>query len=146
MSPNIKLNKIWFDNDIMELNIIVSDNYSSFSNNVYVGHNQLQTLLNDLKIFREHIHGGIYDIVLGNFGIEYANGGFSARLYFSSSGKLYISSSQQSDFFDFSKNKVANEAKIYLISEPALLNNFIDQLNNMISGKSNEAIFECLSK
>ncbi len=145
MNPSIKMTKIWFDEDIVELNIIVTDNCSSFSNNVYVGHNQLKKVQNDLKVFREHIHGGIYDLILGNFGPEYANGGFSARLYFSSPGKLYISSSQQSDFFDFSKNKVANEAKMYLISEPILLDNFIDQLCILNLGKSKEAIFECLS-
>jgi hypothetical protein len=143
MKPRITLKKIWFDDDITELKIEVCDGNSIFSNKVYVGHTQIESIVKDLNVFREQIYGGLHDIKLGEFGPEYANGGFQARLNFHVPGKLYISSFQQSDFEEFSRTLVASEAKMYLKTEPVLLDKFIIELNTLISGASDEATLIC---
>lgn len=144
MKSNIHIKKIWFDDDVIELRIEVSDGDSTFSNTVYVGHQKFKEVVQDLDTFKQKIHGGIYDITFGAFGPEYANGGFQARLNFHVAGKLNISTYQQSEYKEFSNNKVASEARLYLNSEPALLDSFIVALRSLSAGNSQEATFECI--
>lgn len=139
MSPRITLQKIWNDDDHIELTVEVSDGKSTFSNNVYISTNTIEKLIKDLTGFREQVYGGLYDIRFGEFGPEYANGAFQARLHFHSPGRLFISTHQQSDFEDFSKMQVASEARLYLKTEPILLDNFISELKEINLGTSNEA-------
>ena len=144
MKSQIFIQKIWFDDHVIELKIEVSDRNSTFSNKVYTSQVGLEKLAQDLESFREQVYGGIYDITMGGFGPEYANGGFLARLHFQPSGKLCISIYQQSDFEDFSVNKVASEARFYLKTEPSLLDNFISELKSLSAGKNDQAKFECI--
>ncbi len=143
MKPAIHFKKIWFDDDVVELRIDVSDGDSQFSNTVYAGHQALEEVVKSLDTFRNHIHGGICDIKFGEFGPEYAKGGFQARLHFQPSGKLNISTYQQSDYKEFSKNNVASEARLYLITEPALLDSFISQMRSISARNRDEANLEC---
>ena len=143
MKPHIIFRKIWNDDEIIELLIEVSDCRSVFTNKVYIALDGVQNLIKDLSIFRDHIHGGIYDIMFGNFGHEYANGGFHCRLQFYGVGQLLISTHQQSEFEEFSKIKVASEAKMYLRTEPVLLDNFISELKLLNLEINNEAILDC---
>ncbi len=143
-NPHILFEKLWFDVHLIELRIEVSDGESKFANKVYVGHEHLQEVLRELENFKKQIHHGTYDIAFGEFGIEYANGAFRARLHFHLPGKLHISTQQQSDYFEFSKNKVASEARMYLKSEPGLLDDFILELSALSAGNSSKACFECV--
>jgi hypothetical protein len=143
MQKGISISKIWSDDDLVELCIAVTDRASSFSNTVYLGHGQLVELAEQLRNFRDHIHGGIKDIRFGEFGPEYANGAFHARLHFRSPGKLYVSTHQQSEFTSFSVGEVASEAKMYLVSEPVLLDNFISELGALANGAREHALLEC---
>ena len=141
----INIKKIWSDNDMVELMINVSDGTSCFCNSVYVGHLGLQDVVKSLDSFKQKIHGGIYDMKFGEFGPEFANGGFVARLNFQPSGKLDISVSMQSEYKDFTKCKVASEARLYLRTEPALLDNFVAQLRSVSKRNIDEAVLECSS-
>ena len=144
MRKGISMHRIWSDDDVVELRIVVADQSSAFCITAYAGHDQLRDLNDQLRIFRGHIHGGIKDFYLGEFGAEYANGAFHARLHFRSPGKLYISTHQQSDFVQFSVGEVASEAKMYLVSEPILLDNFIEELRALASGAREDAVLECV--
>jgi hypothetical protein len=139
MKPSISFAKIWFDDDLVELKIQVSNGHSVFVNEVYVGHQQLADTVVDLDRFKNHVHGGIFDMAFGAFGPEYAHGAFHARLHFQQRGILFVTAKSQSDFVDFGKKNVASEATLYLRSEPALLDNFIDELRQMSGGKRGEA-------
>ena len=105
MDRRINFKKIWHDEDIIELKVEVNDGDSIFSNKVYIGNKEIESLIKELLIFREHVHGGLYNIKFGEFGPEYANGGFQARLHFNVTNKISISASQQSDFKEFSKKQ-----------------------------------------
>jgi hypothetical protein len=142
MKPGIHFTKIWFDDDMIELRIDVSDGVSSFSNKVYVGYATLSDAAVELERFKNHIHGGLLDIRFGEFGQEYANGAFHARLHFYKPSRLYISCKQQSQFEDFTATKVASEATLYLKTEPALLDNFIEEIKKLKERKSEEAYLE----
>ena len=72
-TPSITFRKIWHDDDVVELAVKVRDDASSFTTNVYVGHQQLKSVVEDLEGFRSQVHGGLYDLTLGGFGPEYAN-------------------------------------------------------------------------
>ena len=142
MNPGISLSKIWFDDDMVKLKIDSFDGNSLFSTNVYVGHEQLNSLVAGLSIFKDHVHGGIYDIELGSFGREYASGAFRARLHFQERGQIYITLAAQSEFEEFGRKNVASEATLYLRSEPALLDNFIGELKALTAGKRDDANLE----
>lgn len=142
MQKGISISKIWSDDEIIELLVAVTEQASSFSNSVYIGHRQLRELLPQLHVFRSQIHGGIQNIRFGEFGPEYPNGAFHARLHFRFPGKLYISTHQQSEFTQFSVGDVASEAKMYLVSEPVLLDSFITELEGFANGTCEKACLE----
>lgn len=146
MESGIYLENIWFDDNAIELKVTADDGKSRFSSNVYIGYKEMENLVKELNTFKNHIHGGIFDIELGAWGPEYANGAFHGRLHFYDRGKINISVSMQSDFFDFGSKNVASEAKLYLVSEPALLDNFINQLRLIDKETGNRAVLECLNQ
>ncbi len=143
MKSKIRLKKTWFDEDLEEFTVTVCDGSSQFESTVYVGSTHIGHLIRDLNAFRDQIYGGIYDLAMGEFGPEYANGAFLARLHFYMPGKLSISTFQQTEFFEFTDRKVAAEAKMYLRTEPILLDNFITLLKRIESGIEDEAELEC---
>jgi hypothetical protein len=142
MKLGIYLKKIWFDDDVVELKIDSSDGNSLFSNKVYVGHQEIDDLIAGLNIFRDHVHGGIYNIRFGEFGPEYANGAFHARLHFQKPGIIYVTINAQSDFEEFGIKSVASEATLYFTTEPILLDNFIAELRALKAGSRDEAKLE----
>lgn len=144
MKLGIFFTKIWFDDDMVELRIQVSNGPSVFVNEVYVGHQQLTELVADLSRFKTHVHGGIYDIAFGSFGPEYAHGAFHARLHFQDRGILFVTVRSQTDFEDFGKKNVASEATLYLRTEPALLDNFIKEMKEMSNGKREDVALEAI--
>ncbi len=142
MKPGISFAKIWFDDDDVELKIQVSDGQSIFVNEVYVGHQALADLVTDLDRFKTHVHGGIHDIAFGSFGPEYASGAFHARLHFQERGVVFVTVRSQSGFGDFGKKNVASEATLHLKTEPALLDNFVEEIKGMCDGKRDDAALE----
>jgi hypothetical protein len=142
MKPGIHFTEIWFDDDMVELKIDVSDGNSFFSNRVYVVYLVLADVVAKLDVFKSQIYGGLLDIRFGEFGPEYASGALHARLHFSKPGRLYITCKQQSSFKDFSVTKVASEATLYLKTEPALLDNFISDVKGLYLKKRKEAYLE----
>jgi len=144
MQPGIRMTKVWFDDDMVELKIDVSDGTSLFSNKVYVAYQALDDVVSDLGRFREQVHGGLLDIRFGEFGPEYASGAFHARLHFPRPGKLYITCGMESGFEEFSIKKVASKATLYLKTEPVLLDNFISELRALNAKKREEANLEAI--
>ena len=144
MKPGIHFKKIWFDNDVVELRIDSCDGVSLFSNQVYVGPQMLEDLIDGLNTFRNDVYGGLYDIALGAFGPEYARGAFHARLHFQTHSKIHITIKAQAEFAEFGMQHVASEAVLYLISEPVLLDNFIAELKALTGGSRDEAKLEAI--
>ncbi len=144
MTPELSIEKIWFDDDLTELLISVCDGCSTFTNQVYIAKQEIVSLIDCLNIFKDHYYGGLEDITWGGFGYEYANGAFAARLHFPKPSILYISTYQQGEFFEFKEQREAAEAKMYLKSEPVLLDNFIDELKDLNSGITDVAKLACI--
>ncbi len=144
MKPGIHISKIWLDDDVIELRIAVSDGSSLFSNRVYVGHSALAEAVAGLDLFKDQLHGGLHDLRFGELGPEWANGAFHARFHFPSPGRLYVTCEQESDFEKFGTKTVASRAKMYLKSEPALLDRFVAELQAVSSGASEEARLEAI--
>jgi hypothetical protein len=142
MTPGIHLTKIWFDNEVVEFEIKSSDGKSLFSNKAYVGHRDLNDLIEGLSTFKHHVYGGLCDIAFGSFGPEYAGGAFHARLHFQPLGKILVTVKGQSDFREFGKKTVASEATLFIWTEPILLDNFISELKSLASGKRDHAHLE----
>lgn len=143
MKPGIIFENIWHDEDMYEFRISSSDGASIFVHKVYVGYTTFDETIAALDAFKNQVYGGIYDIEFGSFGPEYASGAFHARLHFQQKGKLNITVRVQSEYGDFGKYNVASEAKLYLVSEPAQLDNFIISLKSLNNGNTNIAQLEC---
>lgn len=139
MKAGITIKQVWSDSDLVEFKITSSDGTSTFCNKVYAGHQTLEELIAGLGIFRNHLHGGLYNITFGEFGPEYASGAFSARLHFYKPGRLAITVRAESEWQEFKTMKVASNATLHLTSEPVLLDNFIEALKQLKSGASSEA-------
>ena len=144
MDRGIRIARIWSDDDMVELTIEVADGMSCFANRVYVGYRDLADTIAKLDTFRMQVHGGLLDVRFGEFGCEYANGAFHARFHFTEPGRLYISCRQESDFSDFGNKTVASCATMYLRSEPALLDRFIEELRRIPTDADSEAHWEAV--
>jgi len=145
MNASIIFEKIWDDESLIELEIKVNDGQNLFTMQVYTTEYGIKKIYDELNVFKEHIHGGIYDLDLGSFGPEYASGAFHARFHFQERGKINITTKMQSDYFDFGKKQVAREATLFLITEPALLDNFIIEFKHLENESGNNAELECIS-
>ena len=146
MMKGIHVRKIWFDDDVVELRVTVNDGRSLFSTDVYVGHEQLAEDVSGLNVFKTHVYGGLFNLRWGEFGPEYAGGAIHARLHFPKPGRLFITCKMQSEFEEFTVNKVASEATLLLRTEPALLDRFIGELGALSSGMSEEAEMETIQQ
>ena len=144
MKPQLRLTKIRQDDDVVELRIEACDGVSTFSNKVYAGHQYLRDVVIELETFKDHINGGLYDLRLGEFGPEYASGALHARMHFHDRGKLLVSVNMQSEYSDFGKKNVASEASLYMISEPSLLDSFIQSLRAVSDGHRIDAQLEAV--
>jgi hypothetical protein len=144
MRRGISLKKIWSDADMIEARITTSDGTSSFTSDIYIGHPSLEEAVTDLTTFKAHVHGGLLDLRFGESGPEYAGGAFHARFHFPKPGHLFVTCRQQSSFEDFTFTKVASEATLYLKTEPALLDRFIDELRDVSTQKHDEAYLEAI--
>jgi hypothetical protein len=144
MKQGIYFSKIWFDDDLVEFRIGVSDGTSYFVNQVYVGHSALADAVSSLDTFKGQVHGGLLDVRFGGFGCEYASGAFQARFHFANPNRLFITCDQESDFEEFANKTVANRATIHLMSEPVLLDRFIVDLKSLVSGEREEASLEAI--
>ncbi len=139
MKAGINIKQVWSDDDLVELEVTSSDGTSTFITRVYVGHQDLEQLTRDLSVFRNHLHGGLCDMAFGKFGPEYASGAFEARLHFFKPSKLAVTVRAESEWREFKKSEVASNVTLYFISEPVLLDNFIEELKRLQSGISSEA-------
>jgi hypothetical protein len=142
MQPGIRITRVWSDDDMLEVAIEVADRMSRFVNRVYVGYRDLADTIDKLEEFKAHVHGGLIDVRFGEFGPEYGGGAFHARLHFLEPGRLFITCRQESNFSPFGKKTVASCATIYLCSEPALLDRFIDELRRIPADPEGAAYLE----
>jgi hypothetical protein len=147
-APFLSFQKIWEDNDIIELVVTVHDGKSTFSINVYAGHDQVKEVFDKLEVFKSQIRGGLIDVAFGEFGPEFAYGAFHARLHFANDqrGRILISLRMQSTFFDFGQKNVASEAEMYLVTEPGLLDDFIRSFSHLDEGSRTKAELECVGR
>jgi len=134
MDRGIRISRVWSDEDMVELCVEVSDGTSSFSNRAYIAHGKLEQIASNLANFKDHIHGGILDVRVGEFGPEYANGAFHGRLHFTAPGRLRITCEQESDFMEFGRKNVASRATLYLSAEPASLDRFVNEVKVLARG------------
>lgn len=144
MKHEVRFTRIWSDEDSLELRIEVRDGRSHFSIDAYVGVDWPSEVKKSLLVFRDHIHDGIFDLKVGELGPEYASGAFVARMHFAPPGTLNVSTVQQSDHFEYKGNKVASEAKLFLKTEPVLLDRFIEELELLNSPSETIAVLSCI--
>lgn len=139
MKPSLEIRKIWEDDDMIEVVFTVSDGQSTFATELYVGRGTLRETVEDLDRFQPQVHGGIYDLEWGGFGPEYASGAVRIRLHFYHNARLCISGLIESEFTEFGPKKIASRGELYFYSEPALLDNFIEELRSLSKGTSDSA-------
>ena len=144
MKPGIRFTREWSDIDMVALHIGIADGNSTFVNRIYVGHRQLRATVEGLQAFKDQIHGGLFDLRFGEFGPEYASGAIHARFQFRKQAKILVQIAVQSGFDSFEDKEIASEAKFWLVSEPALLDAFIDALEALSQGSGEQAELEVI--
>ena len=146
MKPEITFKRIWQDDDMVELEISTCDGKSIFESSAYIGHSNLAEISKEIDAFKDHLYGGLYDLRIGEFGPEYANGAFHARMEFhrSGNGKLSITVKSESEWEEFTHTKVASNSTLFLRTEPALLDNFILSFKGLSTSTTDEASLQCI--
>jgi hypothetical protein len=144
MQPRIAISRGWSDEDVAQLSFSVCDGHSVFVNQAYASLDWGSTAAAALRTFSRQIHGGLFNLEAGDGGPEYASGAFRARFHWWRPTVLVISTSQQGDYFPFKGSEVASEAKMFLRTQPALLDRFIAELPSLDAGDDHDAILECI--
>ena len=144
MDPHIAINRKWSDEDVALLSFEVCDGKSSFINEAYVTLDWGNLTANALKTFAQQIHGGLLNLEAGDEGPEYASGVLRARFHFWRPTALLISTWQQGAFFSFKGNEVASEARMFLRTDPSLLDRFIAALPSVDREGSDEVVLQCV--
>jgi hypothetical protein len=142
MKPRIAT---WFDNDVALLSFEVCDGNSLFSNEAYAELDWGTKAATALARFGHQIHGGLFNLETGDGGPEYAGGAFRARFHFYKPAMLLISTVQQAEYIRFKDGQVAAEARMFLRTEPALLDRFISALPVLDKANGREAVLECVA-
>jgi hypothetical protein len=145
MKPGIKFTRIWADEDSLELRIEISDGRSLFVNDIYVGRQLLADTVSRIDVFKDQLYGGLFNLRFGEFGPEYASGALDVRMQFRQRGKLFLRVLAQSEFSRLEDREVASEAKLHLMSEPALLDHFILELRTLSEGSTEQAELVAIS-
>ena len=145
MKSGIRFTKLWSDDDMLSLQVEISDGRSLFTMDVYVGHKKLADTVSGLHRFKDQIFGGLFNLRFGEFGPEYASGALDVRMHFRQGAKLFVRVLAQSRFSRFEDREIASEATLYLISEPVLLDNFIPALRMLSEGSVDEAELEAMA-
>jgi hypothetical protein len=144
MTPGIKLTKIWADDDMLELRVQICDGRSVFVNQIYVGHRHLAEAVLGLDRFKDQVHGGLFNLRFGEFGPEYASGALDVRMHFRKQGKVLLRVLAESEFSDFDGREIASDATLHLLSEPALLDNFVVAIRMLSEGSREHAELEAI--
>jgi len=144
MTPGIKLTKIWADDDMLELRVQICDGRSVFVNQIYVGHKHLAEAVLGLDRFKDQVHGGLFNLRFGEFGPEYASGALDVRMHFRKQGKVLLRVLAESEFSDFDGREIASDATLHLLSEPALLDNFVGAIRMLSEGSREHAELEAI--
>lgn len=140
----IRFRKVWFDENIIELEIIAENQFNRCCTNIYIGKIELKELYTELKAFAPKIYGGIFDMNFGKFGPEYAKGAISARFHFQSGGQINITYKSQSDYYTFGKREIADEFLLHLKTEPSLLDKFIKDIPKLLMEDRADIQLDCL--
>ena len=144
MLPRIAITRTWSDNDVAQLAFEVCDGRSLFTNEAYASLDWGTAAATALRTFALQIRGGLFNLETGEGGPEYASGSFQARFHYYKPNQLLISTSQQGDFFAFKRSEVAPTATMFLRTEPALLDRFIDALPALDASDGGQAVLECV--
>lgn len=145
MKPTMLFKREWIDDDMIMLRAEICDGRSLFSTGIYVGFNQLASVAQGLNNFKTHIYGGLFNLRFGEFGCEYASGALDVRFHFVARAKLLVRVQAESEFNVFQDRKLASSATMFLISEPALLDNFVFSFDSFAVRGAEVAELECVS-
>jgi hypothetical protein len=144
MLPRITITRTWSDNDVAQLTFEVCDGVSVFTNDAYASPDWGAAAAAALRTFSQKIHGGLFDLEAGKEGLEYASGSFRARFHYYKPNQLLVSTIQQGDFFGFKSSQVAPTAKMFLRTEPSLLDQFIAALPTLDASDGEPAVLQCV--
>lgn len=141
----IRISSSGADQGVLRLRIEVRDGSSTFVNGAYVSDDWFAEEADALERFGKQIYGGIYDLEAGSSGPEFAEGALRARFHWFTPTRLYISTWQESDYFECKGRQVASECRLFLRTEPALLDRFTAELRAASSTQPSTATLECVT-
>src|SRR5215212_6988839 len=107
MTSYLRVSTKWSDDDVLQLQIGVSDGDSTFVNSAYVALDWFAEVADALERFSRQVYGGLYDLTAGTRGPEFADGALVARFHWYKPTRLLISTWQEADYFSFKGTEVA---------------------------------------
>jgi hypothetical protein len=126
----ISFKQLWSDYDLIELEISVSSDGSVFKNTVFTHSEKMEEMIQNMfALSNDQI--STLNIELGSAGSEWANGYTQINMKINSAGLICISTFQQSGFAPTGNDKIADEAKFHVVSEPVLLDYFINKFHKI---------------
>jgi len=145
MHSYLKFENVWFHNDLIELKITVCDGLNTFQTSVYSNYQVIEANSKKLDQFKALTDGGSTEVEFGGFGQEVEYGGFFSRMKVVPKERcqLLIFAKMETDHFDFGGETVASKAELYLITDAAHLNDFVENLKSIGQHQGNTSMLLC---
>ena len=144
MRRGIEVKQLWADEDLVELELRVSDGESVFANRVHSWPAHLAQVATAVASFDDPSRTDELEIRFGSPDLEYAIGTFWGRFRYFAPGRLLVTCVQEREFREFGSLNLANSATTHLRSEPALLQRFATELRALAAGMDDEAFLEAI--
>jgi len=141
MKTGFTFEKIWEDIHAQELNIHAFNTTSTFTNQVYIGHETIGEVIEGLTQFNQLIEGPNYYLDPGGFGAT-DQGGFHARFEHIDNGKICVKLNLESGNPISFKINYFDKATLYFTTQPVLIDNFISELKSLNLAVTDQAKLE----
>ncbi|MGO1069802.1 hypothetical protein [Lysobacter sp. CA199] len=144
MGKSIAFTKLRLQDGRLDLRIETCDERGVVSCEIHATDRELERFADDLHGFRNVSNQSACEFQLGTFEPESANGGIRIRIRFHAPGTLALTVSQRQAPQEPGGDRVHAAASMHVLSEPALLDDFISQWSGLVAGSRDEATLRCL--
>lgn len=125
--------------------VTVGGEQASFSTHLYLGNETWLDIANAVERFDPVSAKASAAVHIGSFDPRVAGGAVGMRLLARGMEKVLLSVHAQGESFQFGGELVADEASFHLITEPALLDNFVSELRSMALGSTSRATLSAMA-
>lgn len=142
MKVGVSMERTSRDDGFDKYTIVLADDLSRFRMTTYLTHTAIAELAATLGAFASTVAGSTVAFQLGYFEPNVAGGAIQITLSARLRGQIFLAARAESEAFSFDGLVVNNRGSAYLVSQPCLIDRFVDNLLALGRGSTDVAELE----